>query len=140
MSASDAAEARKTAEFMSELTKGPGGSQSSLVYFEPILSSSAPPRIVGRVIAPYLVRGLSELDGEFSVVAQVGALLARGDEWSALRAIRDTPPTPLETNVLRTALAGFKGEAVEKIGVHVEDEDLTYAYPVVVVRPLAIYR
>jgi hypothetical protein len=140
VTASDAAEAKKAAQFMAELTKGPGGSQSSLVYFEPIPAAVEPPRIVGRVDATYLIRGMGELDGEFRVVAQVAAVLARGDEWSALRAIRDTPPTPLETATLRTALAGFKGEASDRLGVHVEDDDLSYAHPAVVVRPLAIYR
>jgi hypothetical protein len=140
ISAGASAEARKTAQAMQELTKGPGGSQSSSVYFEPHGASAGSPRIVGRVDTQYLLRGLGELDGVFSVVAQVEALLAPGDELPAIRLIRDTPPTPIETKSIRDAFAAFKGSAIEGLGVHVEDGDVTYVYPTVVVRPIAIYR
>jgi hypothetical protein len=139
VTAAAASEARNVARLMDEVTRGPGGSHSSAVYFEPDGVLPEAPRIVGRIDATYLLRGLGELDGVFSVVAQVEALLAPGDELSAIRVIRDTPPTPLETRTIRDALAGLKGPA-EAMGVHVEDGDITYVHPDVVVRPIAIYR
>jgi len=138
--AAAAAEVRQTAKMIAEWTKGPGGSRSSSVYFEPVGAADGAPRIIGRVAESYLLRGLGELDGTFTVVAQVEAVLAVGEELSAIRVIRDTPPTPLETNVIATALASFKGDATEAIGVHVEDDDIMYAHPAVVVRPIAVYR
>jgi hypothetical protein len=140
ISASAAAATRKTARTVQELTRSPGGSESSSVYLEPNGASAGSPRIVGRVETQYLLRGLGELDGVFSVVAQVEALLAPGDELSAIRLIRDAPPTPIETESIRDAFAALKGSAVEGLGVHIEDGDITYVHPTVVVRPIAIYR
>ena len=140
VAAKDASEAKKTARMMEEWTRGPGGSQASSVYFEPAESSPDSPRIIGRVIDTYLIRGLGELDGQFSVMAQVEAVLGEGDELSAIRVIGDAPATPLETRTIAEALANFQGEATQAMGVVVGDDDITYVYPVVIVRPIAIYR
>jgi hypothetical protein len=140
VAAKDASEARNTAKMMQEWTRGPGGSQSSSVYFEPADAVDGSPRIIGRVAETYLVRGLGEVDGVFSVVAQVEATLEPGNQLSAIRVIRDTPATPLETQTIATALAGFQGAASEAMGVDVRDDDITYVHPAVIVRPIAIYR
>jgi hypothetical protein len=134
------ASAQSTARMMAEWTKGPGGGQSSSVYFEPVGASDGSPRIVGRVDESYVMRGLGELDGEVTAIGQVEALLAKGDELSAIRVVRDTPATPLETRVIAEAMANFKGEAGDAMGVLIDDEDITFRYPVVILRPIAIYR
>lgn len=136
----DAAEAKDTARMIQDWTKGPGGAQSSSVYFAPQGGVQGAPRIVGRVAEQYLLRGLGELDGFFSIVAQVEAVLGAGDELSAIRVIRDTPATPLETRTIAEALTAFKGPAVEALGITVSDDDITYKHPTVVVRPIAIFR
>ena len=86
------------------------------------------------------MRGLGELDGTFTIVAQVETVLKPGDELSAIRVIRDAPPTPLETRTIAEALRNFKGQATEGMGIEIEDDDIMYVHPAVVVRPIAIYR
>jgi hypothetical protein len=140
VAAKDALETKNIARMMQEWTKGPGGSQSSSVYFEPAGSKKGSPRIIGRVAETYLVRGLGELDGVFSVVAQVESILAPGDELSAIRVISDTPATPLETHTIAVALGNFKGATSEAMGLDVMDDDITYVHPAVIIRPIAIYR
>jgi hypothetical protein len=138
--AAEAADARRTARMVEEWTRGPQGSQSSAVYFEPASSVTSPPRIVGRIAEPFLLRGLGELDGQFTIVAQVESMLGEQEQVSAIRVIRDAPPTPLETQVIADAMRSFSGPASEGVGVVVEDQDIMYRHPAVVIRPIAIYR
>ena len=138
--ASQASETRAATRMMEEWTKGPGGSRSSMLYFVPSVAADGAPRIVGRVAEEYLLRGMGELDGVFTVVAQVEAVLGVGQELSAIRVIRDAPPTPLETRTIVEAMSNFKGGSSDAMGVHVDDDDITFRQPTVVVRPIAIFR
>ena len=89
--------------------------------------------------APYSA-GWGGVDGPFAVIAQVEAVLAKPDEVSAIRVIRDAPPTPLEMKVIGDAMSGPFSEAAEAMGVRITEDDIKYRHPAVIVHPIAIFR
>ncbi|HXG40697.1 MAG TPA: hypothetical protein VNJ28_07110 [Candidatus Limnocylindrales bacterium] len=137
---SEAVSLRETAKIVDQWLGGSRGNRSLSVYIEPVPSGSNSPTIVGRVAEKYLTRELHELDGPFIVVVQIENVLDRNQELAAIRVIRDAPATPIETRSIATALASFQGEVSETMGVPITETDITYRYPTVVCRPIAIYR
>lgn len=130
-------EAKATAQMVRRWITGKDDARSVAVYFSP--AGSVAPRIVGRLDESFVVSSLAEVQGEFTVVAQVDALLAKGEKLSAIRVLADVPPTPLEIQALEDGREHFSGTS-EQLGVDLTDEDFVYGYPTVVVRPLAIFK
>lgn len=92
-----------------------------------------------RLDESYLVSGTQFVEGEFTVIAQVESLIGEDEAVPAIRVLRETPPSPKETEVITDALAAFIGPAAE-IGVTLISDDITLRYPGVVFHPIAIYR
>jgi hypothetical protein len=137
LSASEAAEARKTAKMIEQWITGGGGQRSTAVYFKPFGIDQ--PRIVGRLDDQYVIGGLDNIQGRFSVIAQVDTLLDGDERVSAIRVLRDVPPTPLEVETAREALTEMI-EAATGLGVQMNEQDITFSSPAVLIRPLAIYK
>jgi hypothetical protein len=137
MAPKEVADVRKTARMASSWTKGPDGRSWTLVYLAPCGVGS--PRVLARLDEQYLVGGLTGIEGEFTVIAQVEALVSRDDQFSVIRIIRDAPSTPKEASVVTESLESLM-EAGEGLGVAVTSEDLTIQFPAVVLHPIAIFR
>jgi hypothetical protein len=116
---------------------GGSGQRSTAVYFRPFGIDE--PRIVGRLDEQYIIGGLDNIQGRFTVVAQVDTLLDGDDKVSAIRVLRDVPPTPLEIETAREALTEMI-EVAGELGVQMDEQDITYSSPAVLIRPLAIYK
>lgn len=132
-----AAEAKKLARMMSGWMKGRGSGKNIMVSIAPL--GIGVPRVIARLDEAYLVGGTQFVEGEFTVIAQVESLIAQGDAIPAIRVLRDTPPTPKETEIITEALQGFIEPAAE-FGVEITADDITLGYPGVILNAVAIYR
>jgi hypothetical protein len=131
------AKTKKTARMMSSWMSGRGEGKSIMISIQPVGESS--PRVSARLDEEYLVSGTQFVEGEFTVIAQVESLIGTDEAVPAIRVLRETPPTPKETEVITDALANFI-EPAAALGVEVTPDDITLRYPGVVFHPIAIYR
>ncbi|GEB12849.1 hypothetical protein GUY44_16535 [Pimelobacter simplex] len=97
------------------------------------------PMIVARLDEQYLLDPKEDMGGTYRVIGQVDSLLEEGEEYSAIRVIRDVPPTPMEIKTVSEALNGFIEPALE-LGITLLPADLTFPAPAVILRPIAVYR
>ena len=135
---SDLSETKSTAKLMRSFVEGGvPGSSIYPVYFKPFGIDS--PRMVGTLVGEHIVRAKDGIQGEYRVIAQVDQVLDSGLGVAALRALGDVPPTTLEVNTVSDALAHFIEPAGE-FGLEITTDDLIVPPPVVVVRPIAVYR
>jgi hypothetical protein len=70
---------------------------------------------------------------------QVAALLSGDQVESAIRIIRDVPPTQTEVMVINEAMTHFI-EPGPELGVEIDASDINIPAPAVVLRPIAIYQ
>jgi hypothetical protein len=99
----------------------------------------AEPRIVAGLQDAYLLGGHENIEGTFTIVGQVAALLTGDQVESTIRMIRDVPPTPLEMEVINEAITNFIEPAGE-IGVEIDASDINIPAPAMILRPIAIYQ
>ena len=130
-------ETKKIARMMLVWLGGKGAPQHFPVYMAPYEQTE--PKIVARLDEEYMLSPKEGIDGLYQVIAQVDEILREGDEVSAIRVIRDVPPTTMEVTTISEALANFV-EPAQELGVVIEPEDISVPYPAVLVRPIAVYR
>jgi len=99
----------------------------------------AEPRIIAGLQDAYVIGGHENIEGTFTVIGQVAALLSGDDVESVIRVIRDVPPTQLEVDTINEALTNFI-EPARELGVEIESSDISIPAPAVVMRPIAIYQ
>lgn len=99
----------------------------------------AGPTVLLSVSRKWLIGRMGQLGGKFGIVGQVVQIIDAGDEYPVLRLTKDVSPTPLEINTLKDAVAHFV-EPAEALGVIVEAEESVVRGPVLVIKPIAIYR
>ena len=87
----------------------------------------------------WLIGRMGQLGGKFGVVGQVVQIIESGDEYPVIRLTRDVSPTPVEINALKVAVGHFV-EPAKALGVEVEAEESVVRGPVLVIKPIAIYR
>lgn len=133
----DLVETKRVARMMQVWLGGKGAPQHIPVYMAPYEQST--PRIVARLDEEYMLSPKEGIDGKYRVIAQVDQILKEGDEVSAIRVIRDVPPTALEITTISEALAHFF-EPAKTLGVDIEPDDVSLPYPAVLVRPIAVFR
>ncbi len=131
------AEMKKIARMMTEWMGGRNETRHLPVYLQPVGASK--PRIVAALQERYLMGASEELEGDYTVVGQVTALLAKEETLSTMRVIRDVPPTQLEVRTITDALTNLI-EPAKALGVQIEPEDITIPAPAVVLHAIAIYR
>ncbi len=128
---------KKTAGIMHAMVGGKDAPVHLPVYMAPFDVDD--PRILARLDEQYMLSPKEGVDGFYRVICQVDEILREGDEVSAIRVIRDVPPTPIEVSTISEALANFIDPA-ENLGVTIEASDILIPYPAVLVRPIAIFR
>ncbi len=97
------------------------------------------PTVLLSVSRKWLIGRIGQLGGTFGIVGQVVQVIADGEEYPVLRLTKDVSPTPLEINTLKDAVQHFVEPAGE-LGVDVEAEESVLKGPVLVIKPIAIYR
>jgi hypothetical protein len=97
------------------------------------------PRIVARLADQHLIGGHENVEGNFTVVGQVAALLSGDHVESAIRIIRDVPPTPTEVTTINEALLNFI-EPAKDLGIEIAEDDITIREPAAILRPIAIFQ
>jgi hypothetical protein len=97
------------------------------------------PVVLLSVSQRWLIGRLGQLGGTFGVVGQVVQRIEEGDEYPVLRLTKDVSPTPLEIATLKDAVAHFV-EPAKNLGVAVEAEESVVRGPLLVIKPIAIYR
>jgi hypothetical protein len=107
------------------------------VYMAPFGVGS--PRIVARLDEEYMLDPKEGMGGTYKVIGQVDQVLSEGDEYSAIRIIRDVPPTPMEIETISETLSNFI-EPSKDLGVEMTADDHTIPAPAVLLRPIAIFR
>ncbi len=135
MSGAELKQAKDTAAMMKNWVSRPDGTRGIVTYFEPF--GIKEPRIIGTLEENYVVGGLDNVRGGFTVVAQVDSVLDKGERVSVIRVLSDVPPTPKEIEVAEESMSHFIDN---ELGVELTDDDLTFSHPVVIVRPLAVYK
>jgi hypothetical protein len=133
----EAAQTKKQARMMLGWMKGSGESRNVLINIAP--SGASDPPVVARLDERYLIGGVSAVEGDYTIIGQIESLLSPGDKVPSIRVIRETPPTPMETETITTALQAMV-EPANALGVEVKDSDITLEYPTVVLHPIAIFR
>lgn len=99
----------------------------------------AGPVVLLAVSQKWLIGRLGQLGGKFGIVGQVVQIIETGDEYPVLRLTKDVSPTPLEISTLKEAVVHFV-EPAKALGVDVEAEESVVSGPVLVIKPIAIYR
>jgi hypothetical protein len=131
------AETKATAKLMTSWLSDGDRPTHLPVYLQP--DGVPDPRVVTMLEDAYLVGGYDKLEGTYTVVGQVSALLSGDDVESVVRLIRDVPPTALEVQTITEAMMHFI-EPAEALGVQLEESDITFTAPAVMVRPIAIFQ
>jgi archaellum component FlaC len=116
---------------------GVPGSSVYPVYLRPFGVDS--PRMIGTLVGEHIVRAKDGIQGEYRVIAQVDQIIDSGFGVPAIRILGDVPPTKLEVDSVKEALENFI-EPAKAIGLDITSADLMLPPPVVVVRPIAVYR
>jgi hypothetical protein len=107
------------------------------MYLEP--GGVEQPRIIAGLQEPYLIGGHENIEGTYTVIAQVASVLAVDDVESPIRVIRNVPPTQMEVDAITQALVGFI-EPARDLGVNLAPEDITIRAAAVIMQPIALYR
>lgn len=131
------AETKRVAVLMMSMLGGKDAPQHLPVYMAPL--GTPEPRILARLDDEYIVSPKEAIEGTYKVIAQVDQILSGEQSLSAIRVVRDVPPTPVEVKTISEALANFK-ESAEALGVIINDDDITVPAPAVLVRPIAVFR
>jgi hypothetical protein len=97
------------------------------------------PRVVAAIQDAYLIGKHEEIEGTFTVIGQVAAMLEGEQVESTIRVIRDVPPTQLELGVINEALTNFI-EPAREMGVEIDQSDINITAPAVMLRPIAIFQ
>jgi hypothetical protein len=137
LSGPEAAEAKRTARMMEQWVTRSSGQRSTLAYFHPFGINE--PNIVGSLDDKFLIGGLDNVQGRFTVVAQVDTTLEDENTVSAIRILRDVPPTPMEIQTSREAFTHLI-EPAKELGVTITEDDITFSHPTILIRPLAIFK
>jgi hypothetical protein len=87
----------------------------------------------------WMIGRIGRLAGEYTIIAQVDQILNEDQELPTLRLTNDSPPTPLELNILREIVEGFI-EPAREMGVEVTTAEAAITGPALWVTPIAIYR
>lgn len=116
------------------------GDDSPRVLFDLDTGESQIPRVVAFASRPSLQVGLEDITGKFSSLAQVDEILVDPvDELFSMRLVRGAPPAEAERTAIREGTQLLQ-EAAAGMGVQLRDDDLVMSAPVVVLRPLCIWR
>ena len=131
------AETKQTAALMVGFMGGRDKPTHLPVYLLP--GGRAKPRIIAGLQDTYVIGGHENIEGTFTVIGQVAALLSDDDVQSVIRVIRDVPPTQLEVDTINEALMNF-AEPARALGVEFDESDISIPAPAVEMRPIAIYQ
>lgn len=102
-------------------------------------SGEAGPTVAMTVSHEWLIGKLGRVGGEYTVVAQVEQVLAKGQEVPTLRLTHAVSATPLEINTLASTVENFV-EPAKAMGVKVSKKDASIAGPALWLNPIAIFR
>lgn len=97
------------------------------------------PMVAMPVQPEWLIGSLGRAGGEYTVVAQVDRIIEAGEEFPAIRLTQEVGPTPLETGLMKEALAAFI-EPAKELGIDISDNEATIPGPALWLEPLAIFR
>lgn len=134
---SEVAGIRKTARMMTGWLRGKSESRHQLVQIAPF--GIEHPRIMAGLDEAFLIAGGQNLEGEFTVIGQIEALLDDEESYPAIRALRDTPPTALEVKVMSEGMKNMI-EPAKALGVEIDEDDIVFKSPTVILHPIAIFR
>jgi len=130
-------ETKKTARMMVDWMGGRDKPTHLPMYMQP--GGVELPRILAGLQDAYLIGGRDAIEGTFTVIGQVAALLSGEQVESPIRVIRDVPPTQVEVDTISQALTHLI-EPAKSLGVEIDEDDITIRAPAVVVRPVAVYQ
>lgn len=130
-------ETKKVARMMQTWLGGKDAPAHYPVYMSPFETDQ--PRIIARLDESYMLSPKDGINGVYKVIAQVDEVLREGDELSAIRILRDVPPTLMEIETISEALRNFI-EPAKELKVEITEEDISVPSPAIVVRPIAVFR
>lgn len=131
------AETKRIARMMVDWMGGRDKPTHLPMYVQP--GGAAEPRIVAGLQDRYLIGGHESIEGTFTVVGQVAALLSGDEIESPIRIIRDVPPTQSEVDTISEALTTLI-EPARAMGVDIDEDDITIRPPAMMLRPVAIFQ
>jgi hypothetical protein len=116
------------------------GDESGRVVFEVYTGDAQAARVVAFASRPSLQVSLEDVNGQFTSLAQVDEVLtAEHEELFTLRLMRGAPPSSTEREALVSGTE-LLIEAAAGLGVELAQTDLAMPSPLVVLRPLCIWR
>lgn len=130
-------ETKKIARMMQTWLGGKDAPGHYPVYMSPYETDL--PRIIARLDETYMLSPKDGINGVYKIIAQVEEILRDGDELSAIRILRDVPPTLMEVETISEALRNFI-EPAKELKVEITEEDISVPSPAIVVRPIAVFR
>lgn len=118
---------------------GDSSEEDDEIPLQAMPEGDAGPVVLLAVSRKWLIGRLGQLGGKFGIVGQVVQMIDSGDEYPVLRLTKDVSPTPLEINTLKESVRHFV-EPAKALGVEVQEEESVLRGPVLVIKPIAIYR
>ncbi|SKK56260.1 Uncharacterised protein [Mycobacteroides abscessus subsp. bolletii] len=97
------------------------------------------PALYTQLRTDWMIGGLGDLAGTFTLIGQVDRILPSEQSIPALRLTNEVPPTLLEITSLKDALTAFT-ESAEQFGLEWSDNEAEVIGPALIARPIAIYR
>lgn len=129
-----AASARNVRQFLG----GAAEDSDDIPLVATVLGESGPPVLVS-VSKAWLIGRLGEMRGCFELIGQVAEIVPAGEEYPVMRLTKEVTPTPLEIQALKAVVEQFV-EPAKALGVNVEPGESVISGPVLVLKPIAIYR
>lgn len=87
----------------------------------------------------WLIESIGHWNGVYTLVAQVEEVLEADQTWPTMRIIEDAPLTALERKTLTGAVEPFR-DALQNLGVELDENSTELHGPALILRPIALYR
>jgi hypothetical protein len=116
-----------------------GSGKSARVLYDMVTTSPQVPRVILPVKRASLQVEPSEVAGYGTVVAKVDRIVGPDDHILALRALQNAPVSEMERTAIEEAAVGMV-DGFSDLGVSCTREDVVMEGPVVMLRPICIWR
>lgn len=97
------------------------------------------PAVAASFQEEWILQPVGRWNGTFSIVAQVEEVIPDSGKWQAVRIIEDAPLTSLEEETILNSTRPFN-DSMGQLGIELGEEPATVPGPLLVLRPIAMFR
>ncbi len=128
------------AKQMEQMFQG-GSSNKRLLFYADADGADPKYKLVLPVKDEHLLVPLDEFEGRATFVAQVNKIPNAGEAVLAARIVKNSPVLPVERKAMLKMLPRLQAAlASPEIGICLDEDDIVFKYPTVILKPLFIYK